>query len=59
MKNGAWATPVEMPAPKLVGEGWEDRPDNTHNIVIWENFDRDLIMQDFYDRMENYVLAIP
>lgn len=57
VKNGQWADRVEIPAPKLVGNGWDDRPDNPHKIVIWENFDRDGIMNDFYDRMENYVLA--
>ncbi|MFC1552352.1 nucleoside hydrolase [Candidatus Latescibacterota bacterium] len=57
VKNGGWADRVELPAPKLVGNGWEDRPENPHKIVIWENFDRDGIMTDFYDRMENYVLA--
>ncbi len=56
VKNPVWADRVEIPAPKLVGNGWEDRPDNPRTIVIWENFDRDGIMGDFYDRMENYVL---
>jgi purine nucleosidase len=56
VKNGQWADRVELPAPKLVGNGWEDRPENPHKIVIWENFDRDGIMNDFYDRMEHYVL---
>jgi purine nucleosidase len=56
VKNNNWAERKEIPAPELVGNGWKERPDNSHTIVIWENFDRDGIMHDFYDRMENYVL---
>jgi purine nucleosidase len=57
VKNPAWATAVEMPAPILQEKGWTERPDNPRKIVLWENFDRKAIMADFYDRMENYQLA--
>jgi hypothetical protein len=57
VKNPAWATAVEMPAPILKGDGWVDRPDNPRKIILWENFDRKAIMADFYDRMQNYQLA--
>jgi purine nucleosidase len=56
VKNGNWAERKVIPAPELVGNGWKEKPDNPYKIVIWENFNRDLIMKDFYDRMENYVL---
>jgi hypothetical protein len=57
VKNPAWATAVEMPAPILQDGRWVDRPDNARNIVLWENFDRQAIMADFYDRMNNYQLT--
>jgi purine nucleosidase len=57
VKNPAWATAVEMPAPTLREGQWRERPDNPRKIILWENFDRKAIMTDFYDRMENYQLA--
>ena len=56
VKNSSWATPIEIPAPKLVNGNWVDRPGNQRKIVIWENFNREKIIQDLYDRMENYYL---
>ncbi len=57
LKNPAWGTPTEIPAPKLVGENWEDQPDHPRKIILWENFDARAIMADFYDRMEHYQLV--
>ncbi len=56
VKNSSWATPIEIPAPKVVNKKWVDRPDNPRNIIIWENFDKDKIMQDFYESMTDYQL---
>jgi len=56
VKNPAWADRVVMPAPKFENEQWIDQPENPRKIVIWENFDKDAIMADFYDIMENYHL---
>ncbi len=57
VKEPSWAEPTEMPAPIFHDGQWTDRPDNPRTIILWENFDRDAIMGDFYDRMENYQLA--
>jgi purine nucleosidase len=57
VKNPDWAESRTVPAPTLIDRRWVERPDNTRTIVLWENFDRDAIMGDFYERMENYVLA--
>jgi inosine-uridine nucleoside N-ribohydrolase len=59
VKNPAWADRVTIAAPKYVDEKWIDRPDNPRKIVIWENFDKDGIMKDFYGRMDKYVLVQP
>jgi hypothetical protein len=48
VKNPAWATPVTRPAPILREGQWVDRPDNPRRIVLWEDFDREAIMADFY-----------
>lgn len=56
VKNPSWATPVEIPAPTLVDGAWRERPEHSRHITLWEHFDRDAIMQDFYETMETYVL---
>jgi len=48
VKNPQWAQKVEIPAPRLSGNGWIDRPENQHKIIISENFNRDAIVEDFY-----------
>ena len=57
VKNPSWATEHKIPSPTLVDGKWIDRPENSKKIIIWENFDKEKIMQDFYHCMENYVLA--
>jgi len=59
VKNPAWADRVVIGAPKFVDGKWIDRPDNPRKVVIWENFDREAIMKDFYKRMEAPKLASP
>jgi purine nucleosidase len=56
VKNPAWGEKRSLPAPKLEGENWVEQPENTRQISIWENFDSEAIMADFYDRMSNYQL---
>jgi purine nucleosidase len=57
VKNPAWAHPVRIPAPRLEGGKWVARPSNPRTIILWENFDRDAIMKDFYASMDRPVLA--
>ncbi|CAN5489321.1 nucleoside hydrolase [soil metagenome] len=57
VKNPEWAEAKTIPAPVLINNQWLERPDNPRKIVVWENFDRDKIMEDFYLTMENYVLV--
>jgi len=57
IKNSAWADRVIIPAPKFAGGKWIDQPENLRKIIVWENFDKDKIMQDFYYMVENYQLV--
>ncbi|MEO8623034.1 MAG: nucleoside hydrolase, partial [bacterium] len=57
VKNPAWAHPHRIPAPRLANGTWAARPDNSRTIVLWENFDRDAIMNDFYASMDHPVPA--
>lgn len=52
LKNPAWGTRHEIPAPKLVGQAWEDQPNNPHKIVYWDEFNRDAIVNDLFTLME-------
>jgi inosine-uridine nucleoside N-ribohydrolase len=59
VKNPAWANRVVLAAPKFVDGKWIDQPNNPRKIIIWENFDKAKIMQDFYNSVEYYNLAKP
>jgi len=53
VKNASWANVREQPAPLFVNGAWIEREGNSHKIKIWENFNRDAIIQDFLDSFEN------
>ncbi len=57
VKNPSWARPSTIPAPKLVGKNWAGRPRNAREIMLWEDFDSEKIMSDFYRTMQNPVLV--
>lgn len=56
VKNPAWANRVVINAPKFTAGKWIEQPDNPRKIIIWENFDKEAIMEDFYHTMGNYNL---
>ena len=47
VKNESWAQVKQIPAPILINNTWIDRPNNSRTIKIWENFNRDAIIEDF------------
>ena len=57
VKTPSWASVKEMPAPILQNNTQVERPGNPHKIKVWENFEKDAILEDFYNTMEHYVLA--
>lgn len=57
VKNPSWGETISIPAPTLIDEEWEDRPDNSRKILIWENFDKEAILTDFYAKMSKPVIA--
>ncbi|MEX2514149.1 MAG: nucleoside hydrolase [Cyclobacteriaceae bacterium] len=59
VKNPDWAEEKEIPAPVLKEGKWEEQPANPRKIIVWENFDKEKIMKDFFHRMKNYVLIKP
>lgn len=57
IKDPRWAKPIKVPAPRLEGESWVERPKNSHHIIFWENFDKEAILNDFYNSMESPVMS--
>jgi hypothetical protein len=53
VKNPGWAKSSVIPCPVMVDEKWIEQPENTRKITIWEDFDKDEIMNDFYKTMLN------
>jgi len=57
LKNPDFAERKVIPCPKLGEKGWQEQAWNKRKITIWENFDRQAILKDFYEVMKNYELA--
>ncbi len=55
VKNPTWAQKTEIPAPKLRGVEWVEQPENQHKIIVWENFNRDAIVNDLFGLMEKSI----
>jgi hypothetical protein len=53
VKNELWATKNEIPCPALINGNWVAQPTNNRKIFLWENFDRDKILGDFFTTMKN------
>jgi purine nucleosidase len=52
VKNPTWARSRRIPAPALHAGRWVERPQNPRQIVLWEHFDRNAILDDFFGTME-------
>ena len=48
IKNPAWAVQKEIPAPYYENGTWTIYPDNSRTITIWDQFNRDAIVSDFF-----------
>jgi hypothetical protein len=52
VKDPSWADSKEVPCPKLKEGVWIEQPENPRTIVVWEDFRKDLILEDFYATLE-------
>jgi len=57
LKNADWGETKSIPCPILIDNRWVERPNNERKILLWENFDRDAVLADFYETMENPVFV--
>ncbi len=54
IKNPGWAKSRTHPCPVFTNGQWQEQPDNTREIVIWEYFDKDGIVDDFMQSLRNH-----
>ena len=54
LKNPQWGEVKEIPAPILINNQWVERPKNNREITLWENFNRDAIINDLYLSLSYY-----
>ncbi|MCK5067556.1 MAG: nucleoside hydrolase [Bacteroidales bacterium] len=52
VKDPAWAETTEIPCPIYIDNAWVEQPENSRKITIWENFNTEAIMADFYKTLE-------
>ncbi|WP_206073523.1 nucleoside hydrolase [Maribacter sp. 4G9] len=55
LKNPSWGSTQEIPAPILIDNQWVERPQNQRKITLWENFEKEPILTDFYSTLERPV----
>lgn len=48
VKNPQWAEAVTIPSPVLTDNAWVEQPDNQRQIVVWQNFDKEKIIADYF-----------
>ena len=52
VKDPSWAEAVEVPCPIYINNAWVEQVENKRKIVVWENFNKEAIMADFYNTLE-------
>jgi hypothetical protein len=54
VKNATWAKSFTINCPIMIEKKWVEQPENIRKITIWENFDKDKIIKDFFQSMTQY-----
>lgn len=57
LKDSSWGEQKLIPAPILINNEWVERPANQRKIIVWENFNKEEVLADFYETMENPLLV--
>jgi purine nucleosidase len=48
VKDPSWARASRIPCPVYLDDVWKQQPGNQRTITVWEDFNRDLIIADFF-----------
>lgn len=54
IKNKTWAKSFQMACPIMIEKNWVEQPNNIRKITVWEYFDKEKILQDFFYTMKHY-----
>ncbi|MDH5368321.1 MAG: nucleoside hydrolase [Cyclobacteriaceae bacterium] len=54
VKDPKWAKPSIIPCPIMIDENWVEQPDNSRKITVWEYFDKEEIIADFYNSLRKF-----
>jgi hypothetical protein len=52
IKEPSWAEASEIPSPLYLNNEWVEQGRNSRVITVWENFNSEAIMSDFYSTIE-------
>jgi len=52
VKDPSWAEAIEVPSPIYINNAWVEQVENKRKIIVWENFNKEAIMADFYMTLE-------
>jgi len=55
LKNESWGERKIIPAPILINNEWVERPGNERKITVWQNFNKEKILEDFFSSLKNPV----
>ena len=58
VKDPSWAEAIEIPSPIYIDHAWVEQPENGRKITVWENFNKEAIMADFYKTLEESQEAV-
>ncbi len=54
VKNPEWAQATEIPCPIMKDKVWVEQPNNPRKIIVWEHFDKENILMDFYQTLGRF-----
>ncbi len=54
VKNPKWARSTEISCPLMIDKKWVDQPNNSRKIIIWEYFEKEKIINDFFQSLHNF-----
>jgi inosine-uridine nucleoside N-ribohydrolase len=55
IKNPEWAEKKEIPSMLYKDGAWHAEPDLVTNLYIYEDFDKEKILEDFFSSVKNYI----
>ena len=51
LKNPSWAKSKDIPSPIMIDGKWVEQKNNIRKIKIWEHFEKEAILLDFYSSL--------